>query len=393
MGEMVRRALETALGANPLDVWLCHLKIHYCEMGPVDAFDWAAAEVVRSSDATGAGHLIHMPTHLDIQVGAYERAMQCNIRGYQADLALYAIAPKRFGIYAGYVVHNIQFCGWAAMYAGHLAIARQAANVMDGFLTETTLRSNPLMPTFFEAYTALSLMVLVRFGRWDEILGVPFRDDKALYLTHTMFLHFARALALGVQPETLQAARAEQKAFDEMFRALQPGDRMHHNVNLLQMATIAERVLEGELCYRAGEHDDAFDALAEATAHFDALPYDEPHGWLMSTRQTMGALLTEQKRYDRAMELYEEDLTLFPRNPWALAGLKRCLMATRRDAARLEEVHAALALALHVADEPIDVSCKCARSELNASLPASATNAGPALKSAHCARNCDAGSA
>ena len=90
--------------------------------------------------------------------------------------------------------------------------------------------------------------------------------------------------------------------------------------------------------------------MKKAVARFDALPYDEPHGWLMSSRQTIAALLTEQGHYERATKAYEEDLTLFPKNPWALAGLSRCYAATKDG--RLPEVKVALEEAGAVADIP-----------------------------------------
>ena len=66
-------ALDRGLAVAPTHPFLCHLKIHHDEMGPPSAFDWAAAEALRATDATAVGHLLHMPTHLDIQVGEYER--------------------------------------------------------------------------------------------------------------------------------------------------------------------------------------------------------------------------------------------------------------------------------------------------------------------------------
>lgn len=433
-GQLAKRVLDRGLAIDPGHVWCCHLKIHLCEMGPVDDFDWRAAEVVRNCDATGAGHLVHMPTHLDIQVGNYAEAMRCNTIGYKADLVLHARHPERFGIYVGYVVHNLEFCVWAAMYAGCYKVASEAAAALDGFFDEKLLRSNPALPTYFEAYSAVSLMVLVRFGKWAEILAMPLPDDPSLYVGRTLFAHFARGLAYGVETETLPQARQEQQAFLGGMRLLSKGDRLHHNVDLVQMVAIAERVLEGELLYRAAEaaklpaeqiaslkderasgytptelrqagyaarefwaaeiplaeargagfpedelakagylgsqhadapsHDDAFAALDAAIALFDALPYDEPHGWLMSVRQTLGALLTEQGRWEKAIYAYEEDLALFPNNPWALAGLKRCLRKSGESydcSLSLAEVEARLATALKTADLPIDVSCACAR--------------------------------
>lgn len=358
IGKRAKVAIDRGLHANPSHIWLNHLKIHLNEMGPIGDFDWAAAEHVRASDATGAGHLIHMPTHLDIQVGNYTEAIRCNILGYEADLALYKASPSRFNIYTGYVVHNLEFCVWAAMYAGCKQAALTAAEKIDEkFLTPERLRASPMLATFFESYTVTRLMVLVRFGMWEELVSIPFRDDSALHLSHTIFLHFARGIALGVRSE-VAAAKEEQRSFEEMRCKLKPGDRLHHNVNLLQMADIASAVLDGEIKYRESNFDDAFASLKLGVARFDALPYDEPHGWLMSTRQTLGALLAEQGRHAQAVEAYLEDLELFPKNPWALAGLIRCFSAIGDP--RLSETKQALSTALEGADVVIDASCACA---------------------------------
>ena len=177
-----------------------------------------------------------------------------------------------------------------------------------------------------------------------------------------------------VQPRSdLSAARAEAAAYDAALAHISRGDRRHHNVDLVEMGNIGRAVVRGEVEYRAGNHDAAFGALEEAVRLFDALPYDEPHGWIMSVRQTLGALLTEQGRLARAIELYDEDLALFPRNPWALAGLARCLRRASASASagevkagevvhvsRLQEVEAALEVARAKADVPVGASCACA---------------------------------
>lgn len=71
--------------------------------------------------------------------------------------------------------------------------------------------------------------------------------------------------------------------------------------------------------------DGAFESARRAVVLFDALPYDEPHGWLMSPRQTLGALLAEQGEIEEAVGVYRQDLHLFPNNIWSLVGLRRCL--------------------------------------------------------------------
>ena len=236
------------------------------------------------------------------------------------------------------------------------------ADEIDALLSDDVMRFHFLMPIHFESYLSTKLMVLVRFGEWDAILEIPFKGDAELYRTHTLFLHWARGIALGVRRD-LTAAREEQAKFKALLSCLAPGDRLKHNTNVAEhMGPIGDQVLEGELAYREGKYDKCWEALERAVAAYDALPYDEPAGYLMSPRQTFGALLVEQKLYVRAVPLYEADLQAFPKNVFSLAGLHACLKAgCGGDASRLAEIGAALQQARELADMPIGASCACAR--------------------------------
>lgn len=352
--------LVRGLEAAPAHMYLCHLRIHLDEMGPVADFDWVSAEALRATDAIDCGHLLHMPTHLDIQVGEYERAMVWNQKAVAADLRQLARAPGRFSIYTGYLVHNLEFTVWAAMYAGCQGAALDACDQIDTFLDEARLRTHPMLASFFEAYTATRMMALVRFGRWETILALPFKDDRDLYTAHTLFLHFARGIALGAMGD-VAGARDHQIAFSTIRAALAPDTRRKHNVNLCEhTAPIAADVLEGELCYREGQFDACFAALEAGVAKYDALPYDEPAGYLMSPRQTLGALLAERGHHARAVGVYERDLKIFPKNVWSLAGLATCLRHVGGDGARLVVVQAELADARAKADVKVGASCACA---------------------------------
>jgi tetratricopeptide (TPR) repeat protein len=135
------------------------------------------------------------------------------------------------------------------------------------------------------------------------------------------------------------------------------------------LLAVAEEMLEGEIAYRRGAHDAAFAHLRAAVALEDDLPYDEPWGWMQPVRHALGALLLEQGRTAEAEAVYREDLGLggalpraqiHPENVWALRGLLTCL--ERRGA--LEEVgdiERRVEIAAARADEPVTVSCYCAR--------------------------------
>ncbi len=367
-GRDVALALGRGLSACPRHLWLCHLKVHLCEMGPKDKFDWDACEALRAG-AAGLGHLLHMPTHLDIQAGHYAAGVRWNRAAFEADLRLWQhTGGQRFFVYMGYLIHNLEFMAWSAMYAADLGSARYAVGHIDTFLGEAFLRSHARAPLRFELYRATQIMVKIRFGLWDEILATPVMEDEALFLGHTLFLRYARGLAFGVQSR-LAEARAEQTAFEALRARCGPEDRIKHNVNIVQMAEIAADILAAEIAYRedggreGGGRQTYMDSavfarLRSAVRLFDALPYDEPHGWLMSPRQTLGALLSEQGRCEEARATYREDLELFPNNIWSLRGLAVC--ATKMDGAVPEALEREIETARQAADIDVGASCACA---------------------------------
>jgi tetratricopeptide (TPR) repeat protein len=137
----------------------------------------------------------------------------------------------------------------------------------------------------------------------------------------------------------------------------------------VQLLAVAEEMLEGEIAYRRGEHDAAFDRLRAAIALEDDLPYDEPWGWMQPIRHALGALLLEQGRAAEAEVAYREDLGLggalpraqiHPDNLWALRGLLDCLQR-RGETAEAALIRQRVDFAAARADLPVAVSCFCAR--------------------------------
>eukprot|EP00038_Savillea_parva_P015296 m.13604 g.13604 ORF g.13604 m.13604 type:complete len:564 (+) comp3061_c0_seq1:47-1738(+) len=363
VGTQFKTYVTAGLKVDPQNHWLCHLSVHLNEMGPVDQFNWHAAEVLRTPGVAmaGQGHLLHMPTHLDIQVGAYTDAMQCNIKAYTADMATMKVCP-RTTVWIGYFIHNVEFCAWAALYGAHRATALEAATQMNKALPAELIASDPIKIKYYESYSTLEAMVCVRFGMWDEVLKLPFREDSSIHLLHTLFLRFARGVALGAKGD-VAGAKQEQAAFATLAATLKPDDRVKHNVDGCDIVAIAGDILAGEVMYREGRYDEAFDVLRAAVRKSDALPYDEPHGWLMSTRQTLAALLSEQGHYEEACTVYAEDLDEFPNNVWSLTGLKICYDA-RRDP-RVADVTLRLEHAAKGADVVVGASCACALSHFD----------------------------
>jgi tetratricopeptide (TPR) repeat protein len=364
-----REALESAFrdlpGAKD-HPGLLHLYVHLMEMSPHPEVALIAGDKLR--DLTrDMGHLTHMPTHIDIQCGQYRDALYWNQRAVAADRRYYERSgPMNF--YSAYRAHNYHFTAYAAMFLGQYAPAIAAADEMIETIPEALLRiSSPPMADFFESYLSIRQHVLIRFGKWREILAEPLPLDDALYCNLAAMMHYAKGVAHAALGDAA-AAEKEQALFRAAVHRVPPSRKLH-NVPCVQLLDVAEKMLAGEIAYRRGEVCQGFDHLREAIALEDALPYDEPWGWMQPVRHALGALLLEQGWVSEAEAVYREDLGLggalpraqiHPENVWALRGLLDCL--ERRGAhAEAAAIRPRVEIAAARADMAVSASCFCAR--------------------------------
>jgi tetratricopeptide (TPR) repeat protein len=345
---------------------LLHLHVHLMEMSPHPEVALATSDRLREV-SPDMGHLTHMPTHIDIQCGHYRDAMHWNQKAIVADRKFYDRAgPMNF--YSGYRIHNYHFAAYGAMFLGQYAPAIAAADELNETMPEAMLRiPSPPMADFFESYVSVRQHVLIRFGKWHEIIAQELPADHDLYCNTVAMMHYAKGVAHAALGD-VAAAEAEQAQFRAAAPRV-PQSRQLHNVKCVQLLAIAEQMLQGEIAYRRGEHDAAFAHLRAAAALEDDLPYDEPWGWMQPVRHALGALLLEQGRVAEAETAYREDLGLggalpraqiHPDNVWALRGLLDCL-ERRDERAEAALIRQRLEFASARADVPVHVSCFCAR--------------------------------
>jgi tetratricopeptide (TPR) repeat protein len=221
------------------------------------------------------------------------------------------------------------------------------------------------MADLLEGFVPMKLHVLVRFGRWAEILDTPLPADQELFCFTTAMTLYAKGVALAATGRVGEAERA-QDAFSAAVDRV-PESRYLFNNTCLDILGIAAEMLAGELAYRKGDHDEAFAHLRRSIELDDGLPYDEPWGWMQPTRHAYGALLLEQDRVEEAEAVYAADLGLddtlaracqHPNNVWSLHGYHECLTRLgKSDAARI--VKQQLDVAGAQADVPIRASCAC----------------------------------
>jgi tetratricopeptide (TPR) repeat protein len=341
-----------------------HMYIHTMEMSPYPERALRACDALRDL-VPDAGHLCHMPSHIDVLCGHYYAGMVANSRAILAD-RIYLEREGPLNFYTLYRCHNYHFKLYTAMFLGQYRPALEAANGLIATIPEDLLRVTiPPMADWLEGFVAMKLHVLVRFGKWQEILAEPLPDDPELYSVTTAMLHYAKGVAHAASAH-IAAAEAEQQRFTAAYARV-PETRYIFNNKCTDILAIAAAMLQGEIAYRQGNHDSAFTHLRQAVTLDDSLPYDEPWGWMQPARHALGALLLEQDRVAEAMQVYQADLGLdntlrraaqHPDNVWSLHGYVECLHRLGQHAAAMA-VQTRLDLAMARADVEIRASCFC----------------------------------
>jgi tetratricopeptide (TPR) repeat protein len=361
-----KRILDDALAtpAGREHPGVLHLYLHTMEMSATPQDALPAADLLRNL-VPDAGHLQHMPSHIDVLCGDYRNSVVSNLSAVQADRQFVAReGPLNF--YSLYRAHNLHFIVYSAMFEGNSQAAHQAADELTGQLTPELLAiESPPMADWLEAFVPLRIHVLVRFGQWDELISEALPEDLDLYCSTAATIHYGRGVAHAAMGQLAQA-HAERDGFREAYARI-PDTRYLFNNTVHDILAIAAEMLDGEIDYREGRFDDAFAHLRRAIELDDSLPYDEPWGWMQPTRHAYGALLLEQGHVEEAAAVYAADLGLdptlsrpcqHPNNVWSLHGYHECLQRLgRTDEAGI--IGQQLALARARADVSIVASCAC----------------------------------
>jgi tetratricopeptide (TPR) repeat protein len=341
--------LEHAMSIAPSHPLACHLYIHAVEASPAPERADAAADRLRSS-VPSAGHLVHMPAHIDIRRGRWAAASTANEHAIKADAKYRALSPTQ-EFYRVYMAHNHHFLSFAAMMSGRRAVALKAADEMIAGVPAEFVQNNAAL---VDPVAGIRIDVLKRFGNWDELLAEPAPPENLPY-TRAMW-HFSRGIAQAASGR-IEEARREQAEF-RAAAAKVPPDTMLMVNRAHDVLAIAEPMLEGEIAYREGRNDVAIAKLREAVAKEDSLRYMEPPEWIQPVRHALGAVLLVDGRAADAEVVFRDDLKRWPENGWALHGLERSLREQGQKTAAAD-VQARFEKAWAQADTPIASSCLC----------------------------------
>ena len=345
--EELIRALDAVRTLDPGHPLALHLYIHAVEAQEPARAD-TAADALRER-LPGLGHLVHMPSHIDVRRGRWQEAIVANTKAIDAD-ARYTARSGEQAFYRLYMAHNHHMLTYAGMMSGQSAIALQRIREMVKDIPLEFFRAN----AWADGLMAMPLEVLMRFGRWQEILAEPGFPD---YVPISRALqHYARGVAFAAtsrMPEAEQELAAFLEARQKVAKEATFGNNSGSGV-----LDVAEHVLKGELAFRAGRRDEGIALLREGVALEDKLRYNEPPDWIQPVRHALGAALLAAGRFADAEAVFREALAKLPDNGWGLYGLQRAL-ALQKKKAEAAEVQKRFDTIWSKADVKIQSACLC----------------------------------
>jgi len=316
------KAIEVAISLNPDHPGGHHYYIHAMEASPYPERALPSAKKFDDGLVPKAGHLVHMPSHIYINTGDYHLGSLANINALKQD-STYITQCHAQGAYPlVYYPHNYHFLAATATLEGKYSWAIEAANEMARHVNHKGMLI-PDLSTLQHYYT-IHYFINVKFGKWQDILSIGEPDTSLIY--PRAIRHYARGMAyLGTKD--IENAKMELQALQK-FAAMDTLKKLTiWGINsLFSVVDIAQKVLEGEILCASGNMDQGITLLKEAVTIEDQLNYDEPPDWFFSVRHIVGAELMQAGKNEEAIKVYLDDLDRFPKNGWALSGLKQAYL-------------------------------------------------------------------
>ena len=315
--------LEGVLERNPNHPGANHLYIHMVEAWRPDLAEAAADRLLKLMP--GAGHMVHMPSHIYMRVGRYADASAANEAAIAADED-YITQCRTQGLYpVTYYPHNIHFLWSSATMEGKSFVALGAARRTVSRIPDHQWGH---LPSWAQIFAAAPLYAMTRFGRWEEILAEP-QPDRAQRYEMGVWL-YARGMALA-RTKKFEAAEQELTLLKSLAASKEAADMAMGAQTSAKLLGLAAAVVEGELAAEQGKYEPAIAALHRAVLMEDSLTYIEPADWHYPVRQSLGAVLLKAGRAAEAEAVYWEDLKRNPENGWSLFGLMQALRAQKRE--------------------------------------------------------------
>ena len=327
--------LQAVLARAPDHFGAIHLYIHAVEASDRPERAEPYADRMRGA-VPGAGHLVHMPSHIYYRVGRYLDALADNKTAVAVDEKYLAAANAPMGVYRlGYYPHNVHFVMASAQMSGDGPTVIAAAEKLRALIPEDVAKGIAMV----HPVKAAPYFAHAQFSSPETIMTLPDPGNEIPYVK--AIWHYMRGVALAAASR-VGAAEQEAAAIDAVektadFSLLKASGIPAHEVLKLASAVVRARVAQ-----QLGNFKDAIAGFEQAAALQDALAYTEPPYWYYPVRQSLGAALLQAGQLSEAAVQFEDALKRAPANGWSYYGLAEVRRA-KGDSVGAQRIEAELA--------------------------------------------------
>ena len=342
--------LKHAMQLNPKQPGANHYYIHAVEASakPGDAL---ASATFLASAMPDVSHLTHMPSHIYIRTGFYDKGITVNdqgLAGYKKYHDYFAATEENIALYA---LHNIHMKINCAQMAGNYSIAAAASKELQQQIPGFYLEIPGALGNYVQYLNRTDIFTWIRFGKWKEIINDPVADT----LSFTAVLqHFARGMAFANTGNITEAEKELSIMKNKMNEPSLKDPFVPFNA-VYDAALVGEKILSGTIAENKNDLDKAISFFKQAVINEDKLIYNEPRDWLLPARQYLGAALVKAGKYKDAVAVFSKDLQINPTNGWSLTGLESCYRQLKNTTA-LSAVQKQLKAAWSIKDVSVDAA-------------------------------------
>lgn len=313
----IRSLLERVLTISPKHPGANHYYIHTMEASAKPGLAAKSAHLLDTLMPQVA-HLTHMPSHIYIRTGDYQRGIKNNddaVAGFGAYLKQYAPVKNGFVLYQAHNMHMKINC---AQMAGNYKTSMDESKALQTQILPEYLALKNADGNYMKYLYLQPMLTNVRFGKWDDILKTPVVDTLA-YVSVTQ--HFARGMAFS-RKDNIEMAKHELHQLTEKMKDKSLKYVMDNFNSVYATAAISRLILQGTIAEGQKQYGTAIDHLQKAVEAEDHLIYNEPRDWPIPARQYLANVLIKAGRYNQAIATLKQDLVINPNNGWSLTGLQ-----------------------------------------------------------------------
>lgn len=318
-GADIQRRLETVLAKSPDDPWAMHLYIHFVEASDRPERGEPYADRLAAL-MPGAGHIVHMPSHIYYRIGRYADSLDANKEASKVD-ETYITQTGAVGVYPiGYYSHNIHFVLVSAALLGEKATVLEQADKLDKWLSNDVATAVPIA----QPVKAAPYFAWAQYAEPDTVLALPDPAGAPPYVK--AMWHYARGIALAAKKD-VAAARAEADAIRKILAETDWTTLDAWGVPARPVLEVASDVVLARAAQAENDQKGAVELFRKAAAAQDTIPYMEPPFWYYPVRQSLGGALLQTGNPDAAEKEFEMALERERSSAWALYGMKEAARA------------------------------------------------------------------